>query len=84
MRKRDSEKALLGAVGAIDRALGNYDAENVDLVLNEETGWLDVMYHSDRHSFPIQMNVANPDAFTEEDKSTLIAELDKRHVGYCW
>lgn len=83
-KARDREMALVWAIEAVDRALNEYDSDNVDVVKNEETGMLDIIYHSDNNSFAIQTNVSNPKYLNEYGKETLVKELNKRHVGYCW
>lgn len=76
-----SQKATLKVVEAVDRALAKHSADNVDIVRNEETGLVDVIYHSAKNSFAIESGVANMD---HVDKVALIPELNKRGVGYCW
>lgn len=66
---------------AVSNALGKYNAENVDAVLNEETGMVDIIYHGDNNSFPIETSVAKMKFI---DKQRLAAELDKWNVGHCW
>lgn len=83
-KSRDREMALIWIVEAIDRALEEYDSDNVDVVKNEETSMLDIIYHSDNNSFAIQADVFNYKYLNEHDKGMLVRELDKRHVGYCW
>ncbi len=68
-------------VEAVDRALCFYDANNVDVVKNEETGMLDVMYHNNNNSFGIDVDIVNA---RKVNKAKLIKELDQRGVGYCW
>ena len=83
-KTRDKEMALTWIIEAVDRALNDYYSNNVDVIRNEETGMIDVIYHSDNNSFVIQANVSNPEHLSKNDKKTLIKELNKRHVGYCW
>lgn len=83
-KARDREMALIWVIEAVDRALDEYDSDNIDVVKNEETGMLDVIYHSNNNSFAIEVNVSNPKYLNEYDKKMLVKELNKRHVGYCW
>lgn len=73
--------ALSCVVKAVDRALTKYSADNVDVVVNEETGLVDIMYHSRNNSFPIETGIVGMGFI---DKESLVKELDNRNVGYCW
>jgi len=70
-------------LSAVKKALEKYPPDNVDVVLDEETNSLDVVYHSRHNSFPIASNLYDVDenAFTKEE---LERELDKLNVGYVW
>ena len=68
-------------IAAAKDALCQYSAENVDVVRDEETNMLDVIYHSRHNSFAIQSGVACCD---EVDFTELENELDDLGVGYCW
>lgn len=68
-------------VEAAVRALERYDSENVDAVVNEETGMIDIIYHSDNNSFPIVSDVADA---ARVDKDLLADMLDVVGVGHCW
>lgn len=61
-------------------ALLHYREENVDIVRNEETDMLDVIYHSDNNSFPIVSNVCKEEELTTEE---IKAIADAYGVGYC-
>lgn len=74
-------RGIKEVINAVDRALGKYDSENVDVVRNEENGMLDVIYHSNNNSFAIEVGIAN---FTDVDIKALEAELDSRDVGHVW
>lgn len=78
MRK---EKKLIHVIESVDRALYKYDSSNVDVVHNEITDMLDIIYHSRNNSFPIEMNVA---CYTDVDIAALEGALNERSVGYCW
>lgn len=79
--KQTKGMALIWVMEAVDRALRKYSAENVDVMVNEETGRLDVIYHDEGNSFPIEMGVA---AMAHVNKKSLVKELNLRKVGYCW
>ena len=78
---RKREMSLIHVVDAVDRALGKYSSDNVDVIRNEETGMLDVSYHSKNNSFPIECGVAN---FNDVNIRELEIELDVRDVGHVW
>ena len=67
-------------IDAVDRALCFYDSEHVDVVRNEETGMIDVIYHSHNNSFAIESDIVSAKRVS---KPKLIKELDLRHVGHC-
>ena len=72
---------LSRVVAAAERALGRYDSDSVDAVPNEETGKVDIIYHSDTNSFTIEAGVADVD---DLDLNALAEALDEIGVGYCW
>ena len=74
-------EGLNRVVAAAERALGQYDPDNVDAVLNEETGKVDILYHSDTNSFAIEAGVADAEGL---DLKALAEELDEISVGHCW
>lgn len=76
------EKALLHVIEAIERALYIYDYNNVDVVRDDETNMLDVIYHSRHNSFPIEQGIASFDDF--DDIIELEFALDNYEVGYVW
>lgn len=67
-------------IDAVDRTLCFYDSEDIDVVVNEETGMVDIIYHSRNNSFPIESGIVSA---KRVNKSKLIKELDLRHVGHC-
>ena len=81
MMSRNKEMALIHVVEAVDRALVKYSSDNVDVVKNEETGKVDIIYHSRNNSFPIEVGVADAD---DIDMAVLSRDLNDRNVGYCW
>lgn len=76
--KNDNTNAVIEAAR---KAVSVYSTENVDVVLNEVSGMLDVIFHSDAQSFPIQHSVAMIDSV---DRNALIEALDAMGVGYCF
>ena len=76
--KNDNTNAVIEAAR---KALSFYSAENVDVVLNEVSGMLDMIFHSDAQSFPIQHSVATLDSV---NRNALIEALDAMGVGYCF
>lgn len=66
---------------AVKNALCEYDSSNVDVVLNEETEMLDIVYHSRHNSFGIAYDIAHCD---EVDFNRLEIELNELDVGYVW
>ena len=66
---------------AIEMALNKYSSDYVDVVYNEMSGHLDVMYCSHNNSFPIFENVADVDAV---DKHIVAKMCDEYYVGLVW
>ena len=54
-------------IAAIDEALEQYDNDNIDIVVDDEFGCIDLMYHSDNNSFCIKRNVCSLDECGEDD-----------------
>ncbi len=73
--------AIKLVVEAVRRALGKYNPENVDVILNEESNMLDIVYHSRHNSFDIESNVANAN---DIDLRKLELVLEEYDVGYVW
>lgn len=80
-RPNTQEENTYTVLAEVTKALMAYSAENVDVVLNEETGMLDVIWHSEGNSFPIRSGVAALDAV---DKLVLTSALNKMNVGTCF
>ena len=68
-------------IEAARKAASIYSTENVDVILNEMSGMLDVIYHSDAQSFLIQHSTAALDSI---DRNVLIEALNGMGVGYCF
>ena len=66
---------------AVETALSQYGADNVDMIKNEENGVIDIMYHSRHNSFPIVSNVCTSSGLSEFDVSNIADYYD---IGYCW
>lgn len=77
-------ESINSIVDAVDEALKKYSSDNVDVIRNEETGMIDVIYHSDNNSFAIYSGVIDYEYLNNRNKQDLIKELDVRHVGHCW
>lgn len=77
-------RALASIINAVNNALDKYSYTDVDVIRNEETGMVDIIYHSDRNSFPIQSGVVDFERLSEFDKKVLVCMLNERSVGYCW
>lgn len=61
--------------------LNNYDSEKVDVVLDEETGELNIMYHSGNNSFLIERTNIFASGVNLMALEKMLDELD---VGHCW
>lgn len=68
-------------VGKVKDALVKYKPRNVDVVVDEETDELDIVWHSPKNSFPI--DETHIPAGTV-DLDALAAELDRLNVGHDW
>lgn len=66
---------------AVENALSQYDTDNVDIVKNEESGTIDIMYHSRHNSFSIIDDVCASDGLSESDIDKIADYYD---IGYCW
>lgn len=78
-KKSESGDALKKVVDAASAALNKYDSDNVDVIQDEETGELVVMFHSFKTSHPI----TNTGVYADDvDLRQLEKELDKLDVGH--
>lgn len=73
--------AIKLVVEAVRRALDKYDSGNVDVVLNEGSNMLDIVYHSRHNSFDIESDVASAN---DIDLRQLELALEEYDVGYVW
>lgn len=78
---RPKKTAFDTLIDKIRGYLYKYDANNVDIILNEETRMLDVIYHSKNNSFPIESGIA---CYDTVDLKRLEEEIDKLNIGHCW
>lgn len=77
----DKGKAASHAITAVEKAIMAYDKEHVDVVLNEETGWLDIIWHDEKNSFLIQPGIAPLEYI---DRQFFVDALDSIGVGHCF
>ena len=75
------EILLASIINTVYEILEQYSSDNVDVVRDEETNMLNIIYHSRHNSFPIETNVAK---FDDVDIEELEKELDNCNVGHCW
>lgn len=73
--------AIKLVVEAVRRALDKYDSGNVDVILNEESNMLDIVYHSRHNSFDIESDVTSAN---DIDLRQLELALEEYDVGYVW
>ena len=66
---------------AVKAALAQFCSDNVDIIKNEDSGMVYIMYHSRHNSFPIIGNVCTSYGLSESDISDIADYYD---VGYCW
>lgn len=66
---------------AVVNALSKYSTDNVDIVRNEESGMINIIYHSRHNSFDIVSNVCDLDGLSELDIDVIAEYYD---IGYCW
>ena len=76
-----TERLANRIVSMVEEELNKYSSDNVDVVLNEETGKLDIMYHSDNNSFLIRATDIDAD---KVDLEILEEGLDEFSVGHVW
>lgn len=77
----DKVRTATHAISAVDKALMAYEKEHIDVVLNEETGWLDIIWHDEKNSFLIQPGIA---PLEHIDRQFFINALDIMGVGHCF
>lgn len=65
----------------VNKALIQYSSDNIDVVIDEESQQLCVIYHSNNNSFPIAANLGPKNCI---DLKQLETFLDELHIGHCW
>jgi len=73
--------AIQLVIEAVKRALNKYDSGNIDVILNDESNMLDIVYHSRHNSFDIESDIAN---VNDIDLRQLESALEEYDVGYVW
>ena len=68
-------------MNAVREALGKYPADNIDVVVDDMTGNLSVIWHSDNNSFAVSKELVYEE-YVDLDK--LAKELNKLNVGQVW
>ena len=77
----EDEETIEIVMNAVREALGKYPADNIDVVVDEITGNLFVMWHSDNNSFAVSNDLVYEE-YVDLDK--LAKELNKLNVGQVW
>lgn len=83
-RKSLGDQKIEDIMHAVNDAIACYPTDNVDVVKNELTGMMEVMFHSSKNSFLIHGDICRRLDLSEQNINNLIKELDKVHVGHCW
>ena len=83
-RKSLGDKKIEDIMNAVSDAIARYPADNIDVVKNELTGMMEVMFHSSKNSFLIHGNICRRLNLSDKNINSLIEKLDKVHVGHCW
>lgn len=65
----------------VHQALTLYPEDSIDVIFDESTQQLCIMYHSDNNSFPIADNLGTKDSVNLDEMEQA---LDKLHVRHCW
>lgn len=65
----------------IDEATYDYPSDNIDVVKDEASGNLHIMYHSSNNSFAVKENIA---ASCDVDLKYIEKMLDQRNMGHVW
>lgn len=81
MKKIDVIENAYKVFEAANEATYKYDSDYVDVVADEVTGTMVIMYHSDNNSFPIKDTTIPKE---EVELGVLANELDKIYVGQCF
>ena len=65
----------------IDEATYDYPSANIDIIRDEVSGNLHIMYHSSNNSFAVKENIA---ATCDVDLKYIEKMLDQRNMGHVW
>lgn len=65
---------------AVEDALKKYDSKNLDLIIDDESGNVDIIYHSINNSFCVKRDICKDSKLSEAD---IIHIADNYDLGYC-
>ena len=77
-RKSFGDQKVEAIMNAVNDAIARYPADNVDVVKNELTQKMEVMFHSSKNSFLIHGDICRRLDLSDNDINKLIKELDKK------
>ncbi len=77
----EDEETIKIVINAVRKALKQYAADNIDVMVSETTGNLFIVWHSDNNSFAVSKELVY-DEYVDLD--ALAEELDKLNVGHVW
>ena len=83
-RKSRSDQKIENIMDIVNDTITHYPADNVDVVKNENTGMIEVIFHSNKNSFLIHGNICRMIDLSKTSINKLIQELDSIHVGHCF
>lgn len=63
----------------IEEALNKYSADNIDIIKDEESGYINIMYHSSNNSFAVFADICKAD---DIDMSVIEHLSNKYGIGY--
>lgn len=63
----------------IEEALNKYSADNIDIIKDEESGYINIMYHSSNNSFAVFADICKAD---DIDMSVIEHISNKYGIGY--
>ena len=65
----------------IEEALNKYSADNIDIIKDEESGYINIMYHSNNNSFAVFADICKAD---DIDMSVIEHLSNKYGIGYSY
>lgn len=65
----------------IEEALNKYSADNIDIIKDEESGYINIMYHSSNNSFAVFADICKAD---DIDMSVIEHLSNKYGIGYSY